>query len=348
MKPAGKLSQKECCMSNKRNHRKNRKPPSWLKTAHREATDPTDIGRKEKVGRLVSPLEEIPPPPDWKQEKIFLCIPSTGSEHVRLSQYVEAELRMSGHEIVSLRSVSKPVDHSRNLTIDAFLTAPAAQKCNWYYTIDSDTVPFPPQHPEIPEGTLNRLLGHKKKVICGMTFSTKKGALWIPVMGENATSSWSPDWSVYAQKTYPLVKIDGIGAACMLIHRSVVEKVMELFGVCWRDHYDENSGRRVLGQDLDFSRKIRAVGGEIWADMDIVCDHYKLVNLKDFAIAQRDLMNTLRIIARAMHKHWGNLDIAAEVLFRGQIDLEGMKDLIAEDKVMFPEIKQEEPELVAK
>ncbi len=334
---------------NKRNRNK-KKAPVWLKDFHKEAVNPIDIDREEKEGRLVSPLEEIPPPSDWKQEKIFLCIPSTGTEHVRLSSYVEQELRCSGHDIVTMRSVGKPVDHSRNLTIDAFLDAPAAQDCEWYYTIDSDTVPFPPKNEEIPEGTLNRLLGHKKKVICGMTFSTKGGQLWIPIMKENPTSSWSPDWSLYGQETYPLVKLKkgGIGAATMLIHRSVIEKVKERFGVCWKDHYDDMSGRRILGQDLDFSRKIRAVGEEIWADMEIICDHYKTVNLKDFAIAQRDLMNTLRIMARALHKHFGNLDIAAETLFRGQIDLEGMKELIAEDEVMFPETTEKELALAVK
>ncbi|MHC4604839.1 MAG: hypothetical protein ACYS6W_16100, partial [Planctomycetota bacterium] len=165
-------------MSPKRNRRKKRKPPSWLKQVKPiETPDPEE-------------QEEIPPPSDWKRENVFLCIPSTGEEHVNLSGYVEAELRYSGHEIVTMRSVAKPTDFSRNKTIDAFLEAPAAQNCDWYYTVDSDTIPFAPKHPEVPEGTLNRLLSHKKNVICGMTFSTKAGNLWIPIMFEKTTSLW--------------------------------------------------------------------------------------------------------------------------------------------------------------
>lgn len=259
-----------------------------------------------------------------KPQNVFICVPSTGYERVDLSHYIESEILGSGNRIVQNRQVARPTDYSRNCTVETFLTHPDARKCEWYYTIDSDTVP--------PQGALNRLLSHGKNVVCGVTFSISKGVLWMPVMAEKASGMWTPDKGIYEQPTYPVVKIDGIGAACMLVHRSVIEAVWKRFGPCFKDHYDE-TGKRILGQDLDFSRKVRAVGEDIWADMEIVCSHFKEVDLRDIAMSMRDNINVLRVIAKGLQKHFGDLGKASEALFGAEkISLQGLEELLDDNE----------------
>jgi GT2 family glycosyltransferase len=249
-------------------------------------------------------------------------VPSIGEEHVALSHYIEHEMLFSGTWVLPHRQVAKPTDYSRNRTVDTFRRDQKAQECEWYYTIDSDTVP--------PTGTLNRLLSHDRDVVCAVTFSVTKGILWMPVMRENPTGTWSPDEKVYSQETYPLVKIDGIGAACMLVKRKVIEHVYQEFGVCFKDRYNEE-GKRILGQDLDFSRKVRRLGYDVWADLGIVCDHYKRTNLKSIAEAMLGERNVLRVMSKGLINYFGSPEEASKKLFDGKIALDGLREF-AEDQ----------------
>lgn len=271
-----------------------------------------------------------------KKQSVFLCVPSgDGYEHCKLSHYIDVEIVASGHRIVQNRQVARPTDYSRNMTVETFMTHPDALECDWYYTIDSDTVPPIIGDEAVPEGALNRLLlrhleDPTRKVICGVTYANSSGMLWMPIMGEKATGAWSPQKDVYQQPTYPFVKVDGAGAACMLVHREVIEKVHKRFGVVWKDHYHEGTGKRTLGQDLDFSRKIRACGYAIYADMDVVCDHFKEVNLKDIAGSMLDTINVLRLLAQGGEKYFGSVDKMAEAFFGDEVDLGGLKELVNE------------------
>lgn len=269
-----------------------------------------------------------------RPESVFLVVPNTGEERSDLGHYIEQEMVLSGHSVIPNRQQGKPVDFCRNLTIENFLTDRDAQRCTWYYTIDSDTVPPMIGNKRCPEGALARLLSHhqrdpSKKVLSGVTFSVSHGINWMPAMQEFGSGLWSPDRRVYKQAGYPLVMIDGIGAACMLVHREVIEAVVRQHGVCFRDHYD-HLGRRLLGQDLDFCRKIRERGYSIYCDMDVICSHYKTVDIKEYTESMLEHIKIFRMISRALSRHFGSIDRASEALFGVRTTLGALREFVDE------------------
>jgi len=266
------------------------------------------------------------------RESVFVTVPTTGMEHVNLAAAIEQDMLNSGHEIVPNRQVAKPVSYCRNRQVNTFLNDPRALKCDWFYTVDSDTCPpIAGVSEKVPEGALCRLLKHahadpSKKVIAGVTFSTTSGINWMPIMSEKPDALWSPDVRIYDQPSYPLVKVDGVGAACMLVHRDVIEEVMKVHGVCFLDHFDWQ-GRRTLGQDLDFCRKVRHVGYDIWVDVSVVCSHFKTVDLKDITETMLEQQNVLRMLARGVASRFGSVEKAAAELFPdGDVNLDALKE----------------------
>ncbi len=71
-----------------------------------------------------------------------------------------------------------------------------------------------------------------------------------------------------------VVKCDGLGAGCMMIKREVLEKLTAPF----IDKIRED-GRREIGHDYYFCERAKALGYEVWADWEVLCDHVKLVPL---------------------------------------------------------------------
>jgi len=264
----------------------------------------------------------------------MLAVPNTGNERATLSFYIEQEMTESGHIVIPTRQAGKPTDYCRNLTVDTFLNSPGGRQCDWFYTIDSDTVPPFIGSNKVPEGTLNRLLSHHfadpaKKVICGVTFSVSRGVNWMPAMHAHSSGQWSPDRHVYKQDSYPLVSVDGIGAACMLVHRDVIEAVMGYHGVCFKDRYND-VGQRVLGQDLDFCRKVRERGYQIWCDMSVVCSHYKTVDIKEYTESMLEHIKIFRMISTALDGYFGSLEEASEKLFGTGTTLSGLQEFVNE------------------
>lgn len=136
--------------------------------------------------------------------------------------------------------------------------------------VDSDTAP--------PYDVINRLLAHKKPVVCG----------WYRAKYENDEETNNPpdhtypvvyDYERYAapDKWHPqgqhqykmreepgtgLEQVDGVGAGCMLMRRDVAKALGKF-------PYDMNTG----GEDLVLCTKLRELGIPIFMDWDVRCKH---------------------------------------------------------------------------
>ena len=70
-----------------------------------------------------------------------------------------------------------------------------------------------------------------------------------------------------------LIQVDACGAAFMLIHRSVLEKLSP--GEWFREGYTPSGGIR--GEDISFCTRVTAAGFPIWADCGVRPGHMKTV-----------------------------------------------------------------------
>ena len=141
-------------------------------------------------------------------------------------------------------------------------------KDEYLWMVDSDVIP-----PGLMGGTLPILSGvyhHYLSAVKQIAYSA-----WVEKGGnEHAALLELPD-KIFVAHT--------VGAGCIRIHRSVLEKI----GSPWfEDHLDKNH-ELVLGEDFDFCKKARANGERIMVDPAFLCHHLKTVSIKTFLTSTR-------------------------------------------------------------
>jgi hypothetical protein len=161
-------------------------------------------------------------------------------------------------------------DH-RNYLVDRFLTTEA----EWLWMVDTDMV--------FESDTLDRLMASAhwkhRPVVGALCFGANRRSTSIyPTM-----YWWTEGGIIRADsmdlRSAGLVEVDATGAACMLIHRSVLEKVCEAhpfpkgpYAFAW------NNDMRV-GEDINFCVRVKTAGFPIYVDCDIRVGHVKPVIL---------------------------------------------------------------------
>ncbi len=88
-----------------------------------------------------------------------------------------------------------------------------------------------------------------------------------------------------------VVQVAGTGAACVLIHRSVLEQVREKWGPVWFDQVAD-SRNSVIGEDLSFCLRLQALGVPIFVHTGVQTSHHKQV-----WITEEDYLQTPLVLA---------------------------------------------------
>lgn len=151
-----------------------------------------------------------------------------------------------------ITSQSTYLPEARNTVHKDFL---AVKNCEWLVMLDSDVCP--------PPTFLEKLMSSGKKMICGWYVRKVKNVVQPNIydyggMKEDGHMSWT----MREQPGIGIEKIDGAGAGCWLMHRSVAEALGE-------EPYDLLRG----GEDLDLCLKVHDAGFETWVDWSIHCAH---------------------------------------------------------------------------
>ncbi len=127
-------------------------------------------------------------------------------------------------------------------------------KDDYLVMLDSDVMP--------PPDFLDRLLKHKLPLVGG--WYRKKGGKNDPVVYDQiAADGVLHKWKIREEPGTGLEKVDGAGAGCWLMHRSVAEAIGQT------PYSMENGG----GEDLNMCSKVRAAGFDIYIDWSIACAH---------------------------------------------------------------------------
>jgi hypothetical protein len=187
-----------------------------------------------------------------------------------------AEQRAGGAVIGRMREVGGPMiaDH-RNRLVERFLTTDA----EWMWMVDTDMV-FQPS-------TLVDLLAKAhwkdRPVVGALCFGANRlGTTIYPTL-----YWWTEDGPARGDnldlRSVGTVEVDGTGAACLLIHRTVLEKLVTdhpppkgPFEFTWRD---TDNGPARVGEDITFCLRVKLAGFPIFVDCDNIVGHMKPVIL---------------------------------------------------------------------
>lgn len=180
---------------------------------------------------------------------------------------------------IAMRAPSGQIPTARNRAAGHFLDATSAP---WLWMIDTD-MGFAPD-------TLERLLAEAdpitRPIVGALCFAQREVA--EDGMGGYVTRpvptiyDWQSDgaglYGFQARADYPpdtLVRCAGTGAACLLIHRRVLEQVEARFGRTWFDRFEARDGW--VGEDLSFCMRVEQVGVGVHVHTGIGTSHLKPV-----------------------------------------------------------------------
>lgn len=162
----------------------------------------------------------------------------------------------------------------RNRVVKQFLDG---TKSDWLLLIDSDE--------QLTLEAFDKLLetAHDKErpVVAGLVFAGfgVEGAAYpkpVPAIFQDAPEGFLP---LYNYDKNSVFEIDAAGTGCLLIHRSVLEKMRETAdpnqGTDWCWFWDGPVDGNWIGEDLLFCRRVKALGFPIYVNTGAILPHQK-------------------------------------------------------------------------
>lgn len=167
---------------------------------------------------------------------------------------------------------------ARNKTVEQFL---ANRDAEWLFWVDTD-MGFAPD-------TIDRLLEvadpAERPIVGGLCFAQKETA--SDGLGGYRTEPRVTifDWvdgpegrTFYGRTRYPVnaaVQCAGTGSACILIHRSVFERMAAKFGPVWYERVPNPASGGLFGEDLSFCARAQALGLPVFVHTGVKTSHMK-------------------------------------------------------------------------
>lgn len=190
---------------------------------------------------------------------VLIAVPTTGYIHRELAALLINLTHTAGTRVGIHFEEAQLVDNARNLIVRRFL----ATDYEWLLMIDSDNVP--------PPNVLD-LLKHGKKIVGAACFSSQRNIPY-PLIIKKRGAAYGVKWDIG-----PLTEVDATGAACILIHREVLERMRPP----WFEFGRNEQGIITYSEDFVFYRRAKEMGYKVYVDPRIQCKHYKTVDLKAF------------------------------------------------------------------
>jgi hypothetical protein len=153
-------------------------------------------------------------------------------------------------------------------------------ECEWLFVVDSD-MGFGPD-------TVDRLIGSAdpatRPVVGGLCFSLRKdtpGEIYgqkyvvVPTCYELGQDGDTVGFrSIVNYRRDSVIKVDGTGSACLVIHRSALEKIRAEHGDHWYDPITLPDGT-TFSEDLSFCLRLQAAGIDLFINTGVRTTHDK-------------------------------------------------------------------------
>lgn len=186
-----------------------------------------------------------------------------------------AAVRDTSHRLVAEFGLPAGANivNARNAQVRWFLDHTQA---DWLWIVDSDM--------QFPEETLERL--------CAQAHDTDRpivGGLCFAVVTDPTSGQEYPAPTLYLLSDTPgellrlwdwpqsLCEVDATGAACLLVHRSVLEAMRETHEAPWHWFREHAVDGKPVSEDITFCLRARSLGYSVWVDTTVHIDHMKLL-----------------------------------------------------------------------
>lgn len=179
---------------------------------------------------------------------------------------------------IAMRCGSDGLVQARNQAVRHFLDDRPA---DWMFWIDTD-MGFAPD-------TVDRLLeaadAAERPIVGGLCFSLRETDPDLMGGWRTAPTPTIFDWAHDGDKTGFAVRWDykaetltqaaGTGSACLLVHRTVFEKIREQFGDIWYNRVPNTATGQLVSEDLSFCLRAGAAGFPLFIHTGVRTSHMK-------------------------------------------------------------------------
>jgi len=186
--------------------------------------------------------------------------------------------------LIPMRHGSDGLVEARNRVIQEFL---GDDRADWLFWVDTDMA-FEPD-------TVDRLFQAadpiERPMVGALCFSQREvetdGIGGWRTLATPTVFYWAHDGDQQGfavRWDYPsntVVRCGGTGAACVLIHRSVFERVADKYGPIWYDRVPNTTTGQLVGEDLSFCLRVGALDIPIHVHTGVRTTHLKPVWLSE-------------------------------------------------------------------
>lgn len=186
---------------------------------------------------------------------------------------------------MAMRCGSDGLPAARNRVAAAFLNCDPVLQWLWWSDTDQGFAP----------DTLDRLLDaadpQQRPIVAALAFAQVEFAL--DGMGGFRTEPRPAlfRWTTVEDRSgftpmldYPrdtLVEVAGVGSACVVIHRSVIEKIAAADGPTWYTRLTNPTTGQLIGEDLSFCYRAVSHGFPVHCDTSVKTNHLKPIWLSE-------------------------------------------------------------------
>lgn len=169
-----------------------------------------------------------------------------------------------------LHQISGPrIAAARNDLVRAFLRTDA----DWLLMLDSDMV-FPP---DLAESLVEAAHSRHRPVVGGLCFAGGRSGQIRPTLGVMVANDPPRFETAWNYQPNALNGVDYTGAACLLMHRTVLETLADTYGENAHPWFAESEiGGQEYGEDVTFCMRVRAAGFPIYVHTGIKVGHMKM------------------------------------------------------------------------
>jgi hypothetical protein len=154
-----------------------------------------------------------------------------------------------------------PYDHARNLGCEEALSG----GYQWVFMLDDDVI--------MPPNGIQILKSSRQPIVSGLYFRRHEPV--CPVALQNSPDG-TRNW-ITGYQPGTIFPADYVGAGCLLIHRSVLEKMPSPWFEWWSDRKDLPKNEQ-MSEDFSFCHKARKLGFPIYVDTRVECLHAGLAS----------------------------------------------------------------------
>ena len=203
------------------------------------------------------------------------------------------EVRLPRGGRFSIRAGTDGLADARNTAVKGFL---AESKAHWLWWVDTD-MGFPPETVEL---LLQAADPVERPIVGALCFANRDAAedgmggrvtVSAPVILDwkhiDDEAGFDTRWN-YPQNT--VTRCDGVGSACVLIHRSVFERIAAEYGPNWYSRARNPTTGQMISEDLSFCARVMALEIPVHVHTGVKTTHQKDIWLsEDVYWAQRVL-----------------------------------------------------------